>query len=144
MRVPAARREVLVLMAGIVWSAVGLVLIAMAAVWLHAYHGNLRLPVVLVAIVGGVLIYRFGFSKLARMNIDRIYSQAPSKKRVCVFAFQNARSYVMVIIMMSMGYGLRHSPLPKIDLALVLSSLHYYNHLRHNENAAGSSSTIHP
>lgn len=125
-------------MAGIVWTAVGLVLIAMAAVWLHAYHGNLRLPVVIVAIIGGVLIYWFGFSKLARINIDRIYNQAPGKEKVCVFAFQNARSYFMVVIMMSMGYGLRHSFVPKIDLApiyaaiglaMILSSLHYYRHL---------------
>jgi hypothetical protein len=87
----------------------------------------------------GYAIYRFGFSHIAHRNLVRIYAQAPQKDKVCVFAFQNIRSYFLVVIMMALGYGLRHSGIPKtylapiyiaIGLALALSSLLYYNRLR--------------
>jgi hypothetical protein len=135
---PAAKRETLVLVAGIVWSLVGLALIAVAVVWMLDSPRSAALPVP-IGIVGGYVVYRFGFSGLVRRNLVRIYAQAPHKDKVCVFAFQNVRSYFIVIIMMAMGYGLRHSGLPKVYLAaiyfaigftLVLSSFLYYNRLR--------------
>ncbi|MCX6832842.1 MAG: hypothetical protein NT028_12065 [candidate division Zixibacteria bacterium] len=138
MKAPAARRETLVLVAGIVWSLVGLALVAVAAIWLTQGDSSAVLPACGGA-VGGYFIYRFAFSHLARKNLARIYAQSPQKSKVCVFAFQNTRSYLLVIIMMTMGYGLRHSGIPKIHLApfyiavgvaLMLSSLLYYNRLR--------------
>jgi hypothetical protein len=137
MKAPAARRKWLVLFAGLLWTAVGVALAAMAWYWFAAYEGNLILPLA-VGIVGGGLICWFGFSKLAAENLTRIYTQAPGKDKVCLFAFQNKRSYIIVAIMMAMGYALRHSPLPEIylapfylaiGLALALSSLLYYRHL---------------
>jgi hypothetical protein len=138
MMAPAARRETLVLVAGIVWTLVGLSLVSVAVVWLfNSPRHTVILP--LSGAVAGYIIYRFGFSHLARKNLVRIYAQAPQKDKVCVFAFQNTRSYLLVAIMMTMGYGMRHSGIPKIDLApfymaigvaLILSSLLYYNRLR--------------
>ncbi|MFH2055859.1 MAG: hypothetical protein ABIJ61_07870 [bacterium] len=137
MRAPSAKRKWLVLFAGLLWTAVGAVLAAMACYWFAAYEGNLILPLAL-GIVGGVAIFWFGFSRLAAENLTRIYTQAPGKEKVCLFAFQNKRSYFMVVIMMAMGYAMRHSPLPKIylapfylaiGLALALASLLYYRHL---------------
>jgi hypothetical protein len=138
MKAPAARRETLVLVAGIVWLLVGLTLVSVAVVWLF---GSSRWAVIpaLGGAVAGYTIYRLGFSHLARNNLIRIYAQAPQKDKVCVFAFQNIRSYFLVVIMMALGYGLRHSGIPKnylapiyiaIGLALTLSSLLYYNRLR--------------
>jgi len=138
MKAPAARRETLVLVAGIVWSLVGLTLVSVAVAWLFS---SPRYAVILMlgGAVAGYAIYRFGFSHLARQNLVRIYAQAPQKDKVCVFAFQNIRSYFLIVIMMSLGYGLRHSGIPKtylapiyiaIGLALTLSSLLYYNRLR--------------
>jgi hypothetical protein len=138
MKAPAARRETLVLVAGIVWSLVGLTLVSVAVVWLFS-SPRCALILALVGAIAGYAIYRFGFSHLARRNLVRIYAQAPQKDKVCVFAFQNIRSYLLIIIMMSLGYGLRHSGMPKIylapiyiaiGLALMLSSLLYYNRLR--------------
>jgi hypothetical protein len=138
MKTPAARRETLVLVAGIVWSVVGLILVSVAGTWITQSNFSAVLSICGGAI-GGYLIFRFAFSHLARKNLVRIYAQSPQKDRVCVFAFQNTRSYFLVIIMMAMGYGMRHSGIPKIDLApfyiaigvaLILSSLLYYNRLR--------------
>jgi hypothetical protein len=134
MKTPAADRKVLVLLAGFVWSLVGLGLVAAGVFWMVAHHGNVAATLA-VSVVGGAIVFRFGFSKLVTVNLERIYSQSPGKKKVCIFSFQNRRSYFIVAIMISMGYALRHSPLPKIYLApvymtiglgLLLSSLRYY------------------
>jgi hypothetical protein len=138
MKEPAARRETLVLVAGIVWSLVGLTLVSIAVSWLFSSPRNVLLMVLGGATVG-YAVYRFGFSHLACRNLTRIYAQSPQKDKVCVFAFQNTRSYLLVMVMMCLGYGLRHSGIPKaylaaiyiaIGIALMLSSLLYYNRLR--------------
>jgi hypothetical protein len=138
MKTPAARRATLVLVAGIVWSLVGLVLLAVATNWLIQDRSALAIPL-LIGVAMGYLVFRFGFSHLARRNLFRIYAQSPHKDKICVFAFQNIRSYLIVIVMMAMGYALRHSGIPKlylapiylaIGIALTLSSLLYYNRLR--------------
>ncbi len=137
MKAPSVDRRVLVLTAGIVWSAVGLVLMLAAVLWLISSHRNVAIPVGL-GLVAGLIVYRYGFVKLARRNYLRIYSQAPEKNKVCMFAFQNARSYVIAAFMMLMGYGLRHLPVSRIYLVpiysaigigLLLSSFEYYHHL---------------
>lgn len=118
MRSPAVNRRALIFLAGVVWSAVGIVLIGMAVVWFWAARQQMIIPLLLGASVG-YAIYRWGFSPLARKNLVRIFEQAPGKEKVCLFAFQNWRSYIIVAVMMAMGYTLRHSPLPKIYLAPV-------------------------
>jgi len=131
MQTPAANRKVLVMLAGMLWSTVGIALSAVALGWIS---GN-WLFAIIVGIIGGAVIYRFGFSILAKKNLTRIFTQAPGKEKVCVFAFQDKRSYFIITIMMAMGYGLRHSPIPKqylaplylaLGLALFFSSIHYY------------------
>ncbi|SYZ74127.1 conserved membrane hypothetical protein [Candidatus Zixiibacteriota bacterium] len=138
MNAPAAKREVLVLTAGLIWSAVGLALLIVSFGWLRSGMTAIAVDVT-AGIIGGYLIYRVGFSRLARKNLKRIYEQSPGKEKVCFFAFQNVRSYFIVIIMIALGYTLRHSPLPKvylapiymtIGLALLLSSLLYFGHIR--------------
>ena len=56
----------------------------------------------------------------------------------CVFAFMPWKSYILVIIMMATGILLRHSPIPKLYLAvlyaaigtaLILSSIRYLRYL---------------
>lgn len=139
MNTPAAKREVLVLLAGVVWSMVGLGLMTAATFWLTGPGGRIALALA-VGVLAGTAIYHFGFSKLALMNLTRIYAQSPGKAKVCLFAFQNTRSYFIVIIMMLMGYTLRHLPIAKIYLApvymaiglgLFLASLRYYGRLWH-------------
>ena len=139
MKAPAAKRSVLVFLAGLVWSIVGLALIIVAAGWLKG-RGMEIIPEIAIGIVGGVIVFYFGFSKLAKKNLARIYEQAPGKDKVCLFAFQNTRSYFIVAIMILMGYTLRHSGLPRIclspiyltiGLGLFLAGGQYFARLRH-------------
>jgi len=87
-----------------------------------------------MVVVGGlaaVVIHHFGFLKVVDKNLDRI---RPMQGKRCAFSFMSWKSYLMVAVMMAMGIGLRHSPIPKpylavlyigIGLALVLSSGRY-------------------
>ena len=138
MQAPSARRSILILIAGLVWSAVGLGLIVAAARWL-LMSDEYAWPALLLGLVGGWFVYSLGFAGLVRKNLERIHQLAPEKERICVFAFQHWRSYVIVVIMIMLGYTLRHLPVARvyiapvylsIGLGLTLASLHYYRHLR--------------
>ena len=135
---PAVNKAWLYALAGLLWSVAGVMLLRLAYGWLRLAHDY---PVYLLAPLGillAIAIYRFGFSKFADRNIQRIHELAGEK--ACIFAFQEWTSYPLVVFMVSLGIVLRrHSPIPKPLLAvaylgiggsLFLASFHYYRHLR--------------
>jgi len=138
MKAPAAHRKVLVSIAGAVWLVVGAVLMIVAIRWTAPFHGY-RLLCLAAGAIAGIMVFKYGFGRLAAANIERIFAQAPGKDKVCLFAFQNVRSYVIIIIMVGLGYTLRHLPISKLYLVpvyfaigegMALSSLSYYCRLR--------------
>ncbi len=129
---PSVPSRWLLLLAGGMWTGVGVMLCLLAYGWLSlAPH----LVAALHGLTGTVLslgIYRFGFSRLASRNIGRICAMT---EEASVFAFQAPQSYPIIVFMMALGFVLRSSPIPKPYLAvlyigigggLFLSSLHYY------------------
>lgn len=116
------------------WSGVGVMLIAISTRWLHLDDVLTLLGLALTRPALGTVIYLFGFSKVARKNIRRI--AAMPAKRNCIFAFQEWKTYPLVIFMVCLGIYLRvYSPFPKPLLAityigigsgLFFSSLLYY------------------
>ena len=125
--------SVLILISGLIWSAVGILLNFMAIRWLinlYFYEGT---SAVFIGIILGFIISYFGFNKLIRTNIDRILKY---ENKACVFAFQSWKSYMIFVIMITLGVLMRTSGvIPKliltpiymgIGLALFLSSLQYY------------------
>ncbi|MFO8035901.1 MAG: hypothetical protein R6U57_04670 [Anaerolineales bacterium] len=125
------------LMAGLMWSGVGIMLGSYAYHWLKSLPS---LPLLLLTLTGFLLaslIYIFGFSKLAQKNIHRI--RRLSGKRHSIFSFQKWTSYPLVVVMVSLGIYLRkYSPLPKpvlgatyigIGGGLFSSSMHYFTYL---------------
>jgi hypothetical protein len=133
---PAVKPFWLYLLAGLMWSAVGLMLCSMAYRWLTGLQAHwLALVVGLLGVVFAIAAYRFGFSHLAIKNIQRLETFL---ERTCVFAFITWKSYLLIVGMMSLGLALRSSLLPREYLALVyttiggalfLSSFHYYGSL---------------
>jgi len=131
---PAATKKWLQLAAGLMWSGVGIMLIAFASRWLKLVDGMTMLLLIFAGAVLGAAIYLFGFSKLARKNIRRINAYA--RERICLFAFQEWKTYPLVAFMVFLGIYLRiYSPVPKPVLAiaylglgfsLFASSLLYY------------------
>lgn len=112
---PAIPRQFLFLIAGVIWTGVGVLLCGRAIVWLMALS-----PVVGITLVAaGLLIagtgYYYGFFKVVKKNMDRI---ANLPERVCMFAFTAWRGYFMIGLMVTLGITLRNSPLPKVYLVL--------------------------
>jgi hypothetical protein len=76
-------------------------------------------------------VHHFGFLKIADKNLNRLL---PLTEKQSPFAFMTWKSYLIVLIMVSMGIALRHSSIPKrylsilyngIGLALFLSGIRY-------------------
>lgn len=129
------QRRWLYLLAGLLWGAVGIMLCVRAWNWLAPEALSKAVPLELVGIAAGVLIYRFKFSKIADKNIKRIRRL---RERESILAFQAAWTYFLIAGMMGLGIALRHSAIPKpylavmytgIGLGLLLASLRYYRHV---------------
>lgn len=118
----------------------------MAAVtWLSTVEPGYYAIVGLSMIVG-LLISRFGFSRLIAGNMERIGALAPHKERVCVFAFQAVQSYLLVLLMMALGYILRRLPISHkytaaiymtIGVALLKSGIDYLRAARELNDPRG-------
>jgi hypothetical protein len=129
---PAVTKVWLFLLAGIMWSAVGIMLCSLAYRWLEVMDVPAELSIGGSGLVLAGIVYRFGFSKIAKRNIQRLHSFLD---KVCIFAFISWKSYGLIAIMMTLGMLLRSSAIPPGYLAIVyltiggalfISSLHYY------------------
>ncbi len=127
---PAVGRTFLLFLAGLVWAGVGIMLIFLAFSWLFATKGNIYLYAA-AGISLALLVHHFGFLKIVDKNLSRILQM---KGKRCFFAFIPWKSYLIIFIMVMMGALLRHSVIPKnelavlyigIGLALLLSSVRY-------------------
>lgn len=128
---PAVPKKLLLVIAGIMWCCVGIMLTLMAVQWLRLNEGNKWLFAI-PGIAAALIIHHFGFLKIVDKNLGRI-SDLPGNP--CIFSFISWKSYLIIIIMITMGITLRHSAIPKeylsviylgIGLALFLSSIRYF------------------
>ena len=129
------RRTWLLVLAGLVWSGVGLALCKLAWYWLAVLPAGARFFRLFVGASGAMAAWRFAFSAIAQQNIARI---GRLSEKQSLFAFQSPKSYLIIIFMIGLGAVLRHSPVPKSWLAVVyavvggallLASFHYYHQL---------------
>jgi hypothetical protein len=129
---PSVDKKFLIAISGILWSVVGIMLCRLAVQWLSRTDHLHAVRLGSAGVVLAFLIYRFGFLKIVHKNTERILSK---EGKVCIFAFQPWKSYLIILVMIGMGTILRHSSLPKPYLsviyfgfggAMTLSSLVYY------------------
>jgi hypothetical protein len=132
---PAVSKYWLIALAGLTWSAVGILLCRLAYIWLTDVPWRWALPLGSLGIISALAAYHYGFSGIALKNIARL-CLLPDK--CCIFAFQAWKSYLIIIFMIILGITLRHSPLPKHYLAIIymtiggalfLSSFHFYRRI---------------
>lgn len=114
----AVNRRTLARFAGTVWLGAGLALVLVASWWFSHATGR-ALPWVVAGVMGGVLVHRFKLRRLATANLERIDALTPDQREVGVWQFQSRRSYLVIALMVALGYTLRHSPIPRIYLAPV-------------------------
>lgn len=131
---PAVPVRALVMMSGLVWSAVGVTLVAVAIGWLADAEG---LPATLpwaVGVPAGLVVHHLGFLRISDRNLARLLAMTGWR---CLFGFQPWRSWATVAIMVALGATLRHSGLPRpwlatvcfaVGTALALSSVRYWRH----------------
>jgi len=128
---PAVSRTFLLFLAGIVWVCVGIMLMILAFTWLSTSTYSDIYLFSGAGILLALLVHHFGFLKIVNKNLKRILQM--NGKR-CLFAFIPWKSYLIIAVMITMGAILRHSMIPKKDLAilylgiglaLVLSSVRY-------------------
>lgn len=125
-------KSILVLVAGLMWCGVGIMLIRYAVSWLEVYKEKDQLIFYSLGFIAAMPIHHFGFLRIADKNINRLL---PLREKRSLFSFMTWKSYVIVVIMVSMGIALRHSSIPKrflsvlyngIGLALFLSGIRYF------------------
>jgi hypothetical protein len=113
---PSVHRYWLSLFAGMLWLGVGIALVIVACHWLSMTVWPWSLLIAVCSFALGLFVYSHGFSRIARKNIGRIAGQP---EVVCLFAFQGWRSYYLILIMMLLGYAIRHLPIPKYVDAVI-------------------------
>ena len=129
---PSAPKYILLMVAGFMWLGVGIFLNTYVYHWLSSDFQIFNLLIIALGIILSMAIHYFGFSKIAKKNLDRI---SKMNERPCVFSFMKWQSYFLVVFMVGLGISLRLSPIPKnylsivylgIGLGLILSSNHYF------------------
>lgn len=132
---PGVPKPILLLTAGLLWIGVGLMLDTLAYSWLKLESAGYAYPAAATGFVAALFIHHFGFLRVVDRNLARIL---PMEGRRCVFAFMPWKNYILILIMVSAGILLRHSPIPKkylavlyvaIGTALILSSMRYLRYL---------------
>ena len=128
---PSVKRKYLILISGLMWLGIGIMLMSLALTWLLKFKFDNSWIFIVSGILLALLIHHFGFLRIVDKNLGRIKTLNPE---TCVFAFMSWKSYILVLIMISMGIILRHSQLPRnllaviyigIGFALFLSSIRY-------------------
>ena len=129
---PAVSKTWLIVMAGLMWSVVGLMLCRLAYHWLAIIHWRWIAPLELLGIVLALMAHQLCFSRIAQKNIARL---SLLTEKTCIFAFQRWNGYFLVGLMITLGIVLRNLAIPKPHLAvlyttiggaLFLGSLQYY------------------
>ena len=117
---PAVDKKYLLLTAGLMWCGVGVMLISFALSWLNHYEGRGKILFYTAGLIAGMPIHFLGFLKLAQKNIARLMALQGKK---CIFSFITWKSYLIIIIMVSLGITLRHSSIPKQYLSILYNGL---------------------
>jgi len=130
---PAVSKTWLIVLAGLMWSVVGLTLCRLAYHWLVIIQWRWIVPQELLGAILALTAHKFCFSRIAQKNIQRL---SVITEKTCIFAFQRWKSYFVIALMTIIGITLRNSPVPRPYLAVVyttiggalfLASLQYYS-----------------
>lgn len=128
---PSVDKKILILLAGLMWIATGIMLMSFTIKWLSASPARDQMIFFSAGFLIAMPIHHFGFLRLADKNLKRLM---PVTGKKCLFSFMTWKSYLIIPVMVSMGIALRHSGLPRqylsviyggIGLALFLSGIRY-------------------
>ncbi len=114
---PGAPRSVHLFVAASIWSSVGILLLLRGTFWLQ---GIGKLWIILPGIFFGTIKAIYMLDRSAQKNITRIINSGNEK---CLGGVYSWKTWLLVLLMMSMGCLLRNSSLPKEYLGLFYVSI---------------------
>jgi hypothetical protein len=131
---PSVPKRYLTLIAALTWTLAAVILLSKAITFLN-YEEKYLIFYSLLSLTGGLLFYYFLFSKIATKHIKRLTEFR--KERYCVFSFFSIRSYLLMILMITLGIVLRKSALIEVGhlaflylmmgVPLLLSAFRFYH-----------------
>ncbi len=131
--IPSVPLKYLMIIAGIVWSIAGSILLFKSYKFMNFEVKNFLIYLSISAIVG-LLFFYFLFSKISKRHIDRMKSF--KNERYSIFSFFNLRSYILMFGMISMGIIIRKLQLVQnqtlayvyltMGIPLLISSFRFY------------------
>ncbi len=115
---PAASRRTHLLLAALLWSVVGTVLLGVGIWWSAPQSGG---PILLpIAVLVGVLKGRFALGRAARRTIARIEARGDGR---CIGGFFSVWTWMMIAAMSCTGQLLRTGSVPRIVVGLVYTAV---------------------
>jgi hypothetical protein len=130
---PSVSKKNLLVVAGIVWSFAGGILLYKGISLLLNENTYLAIEFI-IGISFGIVFYFLLFSRISFKHIHRIFRI--EIQRPCFFSFFNVRSYILMILMISTGIGLRKMDIINHEVLyvfyitmgtpLLMSSLRFY------------------
>ncbi|MFH1467533.1 MAG: hypothetical protein ABIO70_24320 [Pseudomonadota bacterium] len=107
---PAVRRGSAQVLAGLVWVGVGLLLGGRGVAWASGLTLGSGLGLVALGVALAVAFWYGMFGRVVGKNLGRL---AGMPERMCVFALQSWKGWVLVGVMIPLGIALRHAPLSR-------------------------------
>jgi hypothetical protein len=117
---PAASRRTHLLLASLLWSAVGTLLLVFGVWWVVHGHSRYAPGLVVVAVGIGVVKARFVLARTARRMIDRILARGDGR---CIGGFLSIRTWLVVVVMASAGRWLRSGPIPHLIVGFIYAAV---------------------
>lgn len=132
--IPKIQRSYLLLVAAIVWTFAGSMLI-----W-RGFTLNQDVPAywwveVALSILSGLVFFQLLFNRISKKHVQRI--QSMQEEKPSVFAFFNLKSYLMMFAMIAMGMTLRKTAIVSAEylavmyitmgIPLLMSSVRFYS-----------------
>ncbi len=106
---PAAPRRTHLFAAALMWSTVGLALMAVGARWTVGSGSSFAAPALFAAAAVGLVKARYVLGRTARRIVKRIDERGDGR---CLGGFLSWKSWLLVGAMVGLGRLLRMSPLP--------------------------------
>jgi hypothetical protein len=113
---PTANARTQALVAALMWTVVGAVLAALGVHWMLAWGAPHAGLLVALAVVIGVLKARFVLRRTAGRIVERIRARGDGH---CIGGFISWPTWGFVVLMMGLGYLLRHGHLPHAVVAFI-------------------------
>ena len=113
---PAAKARTHLLLAALLWSAVGTGLLIVGYRWVVGGSLPYSGPLLGAAVVAGLLKAHFALRRAAARTTARIESRGDGR---CIGGFLSLPTWGFVLLMMLLGYWLRHGLLPRAIVGLI-------------------------